>query len=905
MSRMTEAGGTGTSGCRAPRSLHRSQPLPPPPGRLALPCRRTRPAAGRPVARFLDRARPTRARDRDRAPKGGRGVGVAGRPGRAAGGVRPALAVALSAFCAIAWPAPGAQADPPAGVIAVIDRTTIEMSGLATLSQLLSQRAAVNVFGIQGLSSAIGGSYLVDGRRTSGLDFSTFPLSAVERIELLEEGATRFSGHIGDGTINIVRRRGHEGSEISGGIGRPVQPGADSSGGSALWGGRLGRGQLLVGVDHVFSEEVREANRDYTRTKFTDSLAGAQGVSISGNTLFVGNDRYALGDCEPPVYTGPQKSGSGEACGYAYADVAWIADYPRTKRDSLFLHADVPLPEGRELYLDSLVSQTTTRFVWAPPPELFTFDLPGDSPVRPALEAAIPGLEVPAGGSVTVAHRFVGHGNRDWRWDWDRRDLALGLRGEIAAGVTYDAQVRYYRSHGIEEGGTFVSGPLVRAAVLGGEYDIVNPLSTDPVHREAVRQSAVRSTRDSRTETAALRAALDGAAWALPAGPVRWTAAVEFVDYAYTDVEVYRDFAGHSYDLSEVLGERGSNVVAERRSAAVQAAAVLPLRPGWELVLTGQRNDYDDVGALTGWRVASQYRPNETVALRVTSDNGEFSPGVRQLYESGSTSSPYVRDCKAYPGDPDACLAAVAVNQVENERVGNPDLEPSEARTVGFGATFRFGKLSLAADWYRTEIWNRPSRPSAQSLVDLENRGEPLPEGAAVIRVDGSETGKIVRLVTPLFNRRDNESWAEGIAVRAGASWPREWGALSLDVNVLRSLGSETWVAGVRQPGDYPRYGAHAALRAIRGDLAASWNVRAVSGYWNATRTGRWGGWLGHDLALQWRQAFGLDGLQLTGGFINVGDREPALNPANPNNPALSYDAVRGRTFFLNASMAW
>lgn len=847
------------------------------------------------------------ARRPDRARGGTRGARVAGSLGRAAGGLRRArdITIVLSALCAVAWPALGAQADSRSGVIAVVDRTTIEMSGLSTLSQLLSQRAAVNVFGILGLSSAIGGSYLVDGRPTSGLDFSTFPLSAVERIELLEEGATRFSGHIGDGTINIVRRRGHDGAEVSGGVGRPVQPGADSSGGSALWGGRLGSGQFLVGVDQVFSEEIREADREYTRAKFTDSIAGAQGVSIAGNTLFVGDDQYALGDCEPPVYTGPLKSGSGEACGYAYADVAWIPDYPRTKRDSLFLHADVPLPEGHELYLDSLLSQTTTRDVWAPPPELFTFDVAGDSPVRPALEAAIPGLEVPASGSVTVAHRFVGHGNRNWRWDWDSRDLALGLRGEIDAGVTYDAQVRYFRSHGIEEGGTFVSGPLVRAAVLSGEYDIVNPLSTSPAHREVIRQSAVRSTRDSRTETGALRAALNGAAGALPGGPVRWTAAVEFVDYAHNDLEVYRDSTERSYDVTEVLGKGGSNVVAERRSAAVRAAAVLPLRPGWELLLTGRRDDYDDVGALAGWRIASQYRPSETVALRVTSDYGELSPGVRQLYETGSKTFPYVRDCKAYPGDPDACLAAVAVGQVENERVGNPDLKPSEARTVGFGATFRFGRLSLAADWYRTDSWNQASRPSAQSLVDLENRGEPLPEGAAVIRVDGSETGKIERLVTPLFNRRDNESRAEGVALRAGASWPREWGALNLDVNVLRTLGFESWVAGVRQPGDFPRYRAHAAFQALRGDLSASWNVRAVSGYWNATRTGRWSGWLGHDLALQWRQAFGLDGLRLTGGIINIGDREPALNPANPNNPALSYDAVRGRTFFLNASMAW
>ena len=450
-------------------------------------------------------------------------------------------AMTATALSIATLPARGAEAEPPPGVIAVIDRTAIEMSGMTTLSQLLSNRSEFNVFGIQGLSTSIGASYLVDGRPVSVLDFSTFPLSAVERIELLEEGATRFRGHIEDGTINIVLRRGFEGAEVSGSIGRPVDPGVDSAGGGALWGGRVGRGRIIIGIDHVFSEEVRESDREYTRAKFTDSLAGAQGVSIAGNTLFVGEDRYALGACDPAIYTGPLRSGSGEACGYAYADTAWFGSYPRTKRDSLFLHADHPLKEGGAFYLDTLISQTSTRYVWAPSADLFTFDVPGDSPVRPALETAIPGLELPGGASVSVAHRFVGHGNRDWRWNWDDSRLALGIRGEFAGGVGYDAHVRYYRSHGVEKAETFVSKELAIEGILSGDYDIVNPLSREPAHLEAIRRTALPKTRDSDTETWAARAALDGTAFALPAGPIRWTAAFQFEDYALSDIVDHRD----------------------------------------------------------------------------------------------------------------------------------------------------------------------------------------------------------------------------------------------------------------------------------------------------------------------------------------------------------------------------
>ena len=814
-------------------------------------------------------------------------------------------AMTATALSIAALPAYGAEAEPTPGVIAVIDRTAIELSGLTTLSQLLSNRSGFNVFGIQGLSASIGGSYLVDGRPVSGLDFSTFPLSSVERIELLEEGATRFRGHIGDGTINIVLRRGFDGTEVSGDFGRPIHPGVDSAGGSALWGGRLGRGRILIGIDHVFSEEVREADRDYTRAKYTDTLAGSQGISISGNTLFVGNDQYALGDCDPAVYTGPLRSGSGEACGYAYADTAWLDSYPRTKRDSLFLHADYPLKDGGELYFDTLISQTSTRYIWAPPAEFFTFGVSGDSPAKLALEAAVPGLEIPEDGSVSVAHRFVGHGNRDWRWNWDDINLTFGFRGKLTNGVGYDTHIRYYRSHGVENAETFVSQELAEEAVLSGDYDIVNPLSTEPAHLEAIRRTALRKTRDSDTETWLVRTAFDGSAFALPAGPVRWTAAIQFEDYAFRDITDHRDTENRSYETTAVLGGSGSNVVADRQVASAQVGASLPLLAGLDLILTGRGNDYNDIGGILGGRVAGHYRPNDALAFRVHSDYGQFSPSVRQLYESASKNFPYVRDCKEYLGDREACVSEVSPGQVTNENVGNPNLDPSEAKAVGVGATFRFGTMSLAADWYRQESWNRPSRPSAQSIVDMENRDESLPEGAEVVRVGGTRTGKILKLVTPLFNRMDNDARSEGIALRAGVPWETEWVALNFDVNVLRTLDSESRVAGVKQPGDFPRYRAHAVLRASRGDVTVSWNVHSVSGYWNATRTGRWKSWMGHDLALQWRDAFGRAGLKVSGGVINVGDREPSLNPANPNSPALSYDSVRGRTFFLNAGMVW
>ena len=517
--------------------------------------------------------------------------------------------------------------------ILVIDRTAIELSGMTTLSQFLSSRSAFNVFGIRGLSAAVGGSYRVDGRPVTGLDFSIFPLSSIERIELIEEGATRFRGHTGDGTINIVRRRDFQGSEFSAGVGRPQQSGIDSNAGSAIWGAPLGGGHVLVGIDHVFSEEVKDSQRSYTRTRFTDSLAGARSVSIAGNTLLIGDDSYVLGACDPEVYTGPLAGGSGEVCGYPYGNVAWFADYPRSQRESVFLHADHPIGESAEVYLDVLAAQTRTRYTWAPPPGTFALDVSQAGPVRDALEAAVPGLVIPADGSVTVAHRFVGHGTRTWRWDWDDRNLVAGIRGTLASGLGYDAHLRHYRERGVEDGKTFVSEELATAEILSGNYDIVNPLSTEPAHRAAIHRTSLHSRQNHDQEVTVVHVAFDGTALALPGGPVRWTSAFEFEDYSLQDVVYHRDFENRVYDVTKVLGSGGSLVDADRHVMTAEAAASLPVLPDWELVLTGRLRDYDDVGGTPAWRVSSHYRVNDLLSIRLHSDYAEFSPGIR-LYTS-------------------------------------------------------------------------------------------------------------------------------------------------------------------------------------------------------------------------------------------------------------------------------
>ena len=436
------------------------------------------------------------------------------------------------AVAAVLWlfslPGYGAEVERPRGVIAVIDRTQIEMSGSVTLSDFLTDRNDFNVFGIRGLEHIAGVVYTLDGRRTTGVDYRTFPLSAVERIEIMEESEADISRHTTSVVVNIVLKRGLEGAEVAGAVGRPVLPGLDSHHASAVFGGKLGRGHVLVAVDRVAEQEVPDAGRDYSRAKWTPggSFFDTQGVSTGGNTLYIaGLGARALGNCNPEVYAGVLRNPrgiAGEGCAYAYADISWLNE--SYERDALLLGVDHPLGHAAHVYLDVLAARTETHDRYAPSAGTVVFEAPPGSDVRQRLIDDIDDLEegnFPADNVVYLDHRFVGHGNRDWIDTRDTNLLVLGVRGEFAGDLQYDIQGHHSRSRSHQDGSTFVARSAITEAVESGDYDIVDPLSTEPRHLDAIRRTSVREVVKSDDEINMVRAKLAGRALELPGGPAR------------------------------------------------------------------------------------------------------------------------------------------------------------------------------------------------------------------------------------------------------------------------------------------------------------------------------------------------------------------------------------------------
>src|SRR5690606_27306165 len=84
-----------------------------------------------------------------------------------------------------------------------------------------------------------------------GQNLNAIPLAAVERIEILSDGASAIYGTdaIG-GVVNIITRKDFNGVEMTIGMGNPKREGGETEEGSIIFGASGDRGSMLAGISY-------------------------------------------------------------------------------------------------------------------------------------------------------------------------------------------------------------------------------------------------------------------------------------------------------------------------------------------------------------------------------------------------------------------------------------------------------------------------------------------------------------------------------------------------------------------------------------------------------------------------------------------------------------------------------
>ncbi len=786
----------------------------------------------------------------------------------------------------------------------VVDREELELSGIPNVWHLLRTRGGGNIYGINSVT-ALGGFttvFLVNGRVVPnvhlGYTLESLPVSAIERIEILpgSRAATIGDRSLG-GAINIVLRSDFEGTEIRTGIVRPRQKGGDSDHVSLLWGGSIGDGHLVIGVDRFSDQEVLKADREWSRseynrngpTRYTDAV----GVSALGNTVLYLQEgelkSASLGDCTGEGYVPLLNPGraTGTGCGFAYSDIAWHTG--SIERDGVFASFEHPLGDDKEFYLDARYARIGAFLRWAPSPDRLLFG-PGDTVFETIKDWLDQNSDVDISVSpvIQVGHRFASHGNREWTDTITEHDITLGLRGELAAGIEYDAFVRDYRQTYRELGISLVSGSLARVQIGAEKYDVIDPLSPeDPTtHEASVLASSVVENQTASTIRRSAGITFSGSHLSLLDRQADWSMGFEAEYRDFHNTLDYRDATDNQLQESDVLGDPGLPGVGERRRLSGFSEVTVPVTANWDIALAGRLNNFSDVGTTRTHEVATRYRVNDRLTLRGSASRGEVAPAIYTMNADEFVFNTYIR----------TSLGRVLVVQSAG---GNPRLRPFDTKNTNLGLVTTLGPFEISIDRFRIDHSGQPGVPTAQAIFNRIWSGGGLPDGIAV-----NFDQPTPRIDSPWVNVRN--STRSGIDTRMHAAWSSGFADYSIDTRWVRVTDSRSGTFGILVEDDLvPRDRLNAIIRARKGNLTASWTVNAVSRLKSGIYDDEYPSWTGHDLALSWRNTFGLDSLVLTGGVLNVTDNGPPILPSAPRQFSTSYDSLLGRTLFLTTKIAW
>ncbi len=795
--------------------------------------------------------------------------------------------------------------------VTVIDREQIEFSGKTSVADLLRDtpfnsagsfrpQSGSSAQSFAGVSLRALGSgrtlVLIDGKRApvapntgAGQDLNAVPLAAVERIEILSDGASAIYGSdaIG-GVINIITRKDFSGAELTWGTSDPKRAGGDRDEASAIFGISGDRGQIMVGASYDEREIIFAADRPWSRG----------GASIFSNNFltsgfsFLGGQGPNGGPGNVAGCTGPGFSlSSGGQCLYDFTLVS--ADEAATRNESLFTRSRFDINADWSVFMNAQVNRVKSFGRYAPVPSspwlvggFGAIVLEPGTPNHPATPPSAGGLnpffdtyQGVADDIVLLTHRFAANGPRDTSTDAQLYDIDLGAQGRIG---NFDVEfgMRRTESQYTEVGRNYIVSALAQPQITSGAYNIYDPFN---VPQETLQSFTATIGRDANYLAKEFYANAATDLFDLPAGTVGVAFGAEYREEDYRDI--YDDLQANG----NITGSAGNSASGGRDLTAVFGEVLVPILENLELSGALRYDDYSDFGDAVSPKLALRYQPLDILTLRASWGEGFRAPTLDILSARPSFSADSVVD--------EATAIAFGVPptqavQINGFVIANPDLDAEKSEQFNVGAAFEpFEWLSGSVDWWKIEVTDRVAGIGAQQIINclagtqqncppgLSNFpvGTTLPDpGVGLGLVRNPDSGQIVGLQRGFASLGTIDT--EGFDVNLRGNWNfGELGSLRVDAQGTYTGVFET-DAGVNVAGNVglPRWRAALNSEYRIGDFAFAWVMNYIDDQNNSLgNEGPLPSWTTHDLQANWYTPW--NG-QITVGVDNVANKDPVLD---------------------------
>ena len=699
-----------------------------------------------------------------------------------------------------------------ANPVVTIDKATIQASGKLTLGDLVQDLPSVtgpvmnprvnngggtgaSTISLRGLGSTRT-LVLVNGHRVNNNDANSIPANAIERVEVLTDGASSVYGSDAvAGVVNFILRSNYQGAEFSADYGISDRDDGQRQGYHFLFGQTTDKGSIMAGVDYNKFDSVLASNRKFSHDAvyyyYGAGHATGSSRTPTNQVQLPANLKAqfgcstvtlkALGSVSVPPTLSDYRCYKGTDA-FNFQAVGNVELTPQ-ERTSGFVIGNYKLTDSIEVYLEFFHNKTQSASSIAPQP----IDTLGSPLVVSAQSYYNPfGVDF-SNDAFRLKTRSVGNGNRIGNNSTITDQVTTGFKGTF--GDT-SWQWNAYFNYGHFSQLNHTSGFINLAKVGAG----IGPSFLDPASGQVVcgtpgniitgcqpinyfnvldpNTVAAFNTASGNTFTQFVGwqksevAEINGTLFELPAGSVQLAAGVDHAKFFSATIpdaievpDPNNDFIcdigtgcvsalSGSYSVKEIYAEMLIPILKE-----------VPFAYALNLTVGDRYSKYSNFGSTNNPKIALEWRPIEDLLLRGTVSSVFRAPTVTDIFAGAGSSAPQAVDpCYDFVGSNAACAPGVVIHKLEGQtsqinginsgsQVAGVQLQPENGKSFDMGFVYDphwVPGLSVSVDLWRIYLENQITRITAQealTLCFLQNGGPTC--GLITRTVGGPSNGQI------------------------------------------------------------------------------------------------------------------------------------------------------------------
>ncbi|MRW91368.1 TonB-dependent receptor [Duganella sp. FT80W] len=627
--------------------------------------------------------------------------------------------------------------------VTVVKMDDLKKEGITTIEQVMANLSVAQAS--QGTSQSVGSStggaafadlrgigqnktlVLLNGRRlgnnafdSSAPDLNMIPFAALERVEVLRDGASSLYGSdaVG-GVINFITKKDYQGGTITLGADSPQHAGGSANNFNAGYGwGDLDKNgfNIFAVVDHQEQHRISGTQRDYNR-RFFGGLSSSpypanwsQGSNASGNP--------AAPDCTAGDNLVP---GNATTC---YMSTSPYVDYvPKSERTTGLIRGTFKINENHELGVELLSTQSKVQTAIAPVPygNLYVNSTRTDGSANPYFPSAAgidPTYMTEAGslvdglkpGYVVAKWRDLPNGSRRDENINKQNRLVVSLKG-VVAGWDYEGAVTYNENKVRENLFGYSNGDIISAGVMNG---IINPFGAQDAAGTALLNSAALNGNIMNA-----KGTNKGADLKFSREVGDWFSTGHQAGLAVGAQYEHQDFrmAANTDFAAKVVASTGIDPdtlnSGSRNVSAFFSELNVPVLKNLDVTAAVRYDKYSDFGHTANPKFSFNYRPTGDLLVRGSFSKGFRAPSLYDLYAgnaytNGASTLNDPVNCPGGTAAPGKPANANCSQQFQVLTGGSTNLSPERSKNATFGVMWEpIKNLSVGADFWSIRLTNQ------------------------------------------------------------------------------------------------------------------------------------------------------------------------------------------------------